>query len=419
MRFTAKYIENLKPADKRFVKYEDNARGRGSLGIRVNPSGTKSWVHMYYVNGKVRMSTLGRYPRMSVAEAHEVYARLAREVAEGGDPSRDIVIENVRRREAPRVEDLAAIYIEKWAKPRKRSWKQDQSMIKRDVLPTIGHLRVEDVKRRDIIDLLDRVVARGAAIQANRVLALVRKMFNFGIGRDLVEHNPCAQVQKPARENRRERVLNDVELRILLAKIPECQMWRPTQLALLFLLLTAQRPGEVVGARWEEMDLAGGWWTIPGSRAKNRLSHRVPLSPQALALLEEARGFDRETGAVFPSRIGGGAMVHSVLSTALRRSRPVIGIAHFTAHDLRRTAASHMTSLGVSRLVVSKLLNHVESGVTAVYDRHSYDQEKRRGLELWGQRVAELGFDANFAPHAVNARASRSEIEATTAALAP
>ena len=385
MRFTTKFIEHLKPADKRYIRYEDNAHGRGSLGIRVTPSGTKSWVHMYYVNGKVRMSTLGRYPKMSVAEAHELFGRLARQVAEGGDPARDIVLDNHRRREAPRVEDLAIIYIEKWTKPRKRSWRQDQAMIQRDVLPVLGHLRVEDVRRRDVIALLDRVVDRGSAVQANRTLALVRKMFNFGISRDLVAHNPCLQIHKPVVETRRDRVLSEAELRTLLMKLPQCQMWRPTQLALKLLLLTAQRPGEVVGARWEEID--GSWWTIPGARAKNRLSHRVPLSPQALAVLAEARTFDRGAGAVFPSRITGDVMVHSVLSTALRRSRPTIGIAHFTAHDLRRTAASHMTSLGASRLVVSKILNQVESGVTAVYDRHSYDADKSEALRGWGEWV--------------------------------
>lgn len=276
--------------------------------------------------------------------------------------------------------------MEKWAKAQ-----QDQAMLNKHVLPAIGHMRVEDVRRRDVIDLLDKLVAAGSPIQANRVLALVRKMFNVGIGRDLVEFNPCQAVQRPGKERPKDRVLSDDEIKTLLSTVTECEMWTPTQPALLFLLVTAQRPGEVVSAEWSDMDLEAGWWTIPSEKAKNRLSHRVPLSAQAMQVLELAKAHDLGHGAVFPSRRNGGVMVFSVLSTALRRSRPVIGIAHFTAHDLRRTAASHMTSLGVSRLVVSKVLNHVESGVTAVYDRHSYDREKIVALELWGGRVAELG----------------------------
>ena len=116
-----------------------------------------------------------------------------------------------------------------------------------------------------------------------------------------------------------------------------------------------------------------------------------------MQVLELAQAMDMGVGAMFPSRLNGGLMVFSALSTALRRSRPDIPVAPFTAHDLRRTAASHLTSLGVSRLVVSKILNHVESGVTAVYDRHSYDQEKREALGLWGRRVADLGVGAALA----------------------
>lgn len=391
MRFTARHIENLKPAAKRYVEYEDNARGRGSLGIRVNPSGTKSWIHMYYLDGKVRMATLGRYPRMSVAEAHEAFAVAARVVAEGGDPARGIVIDNERRRRAPRVADLAELYIEKWAKPRKRSWQKDQSMLQRDVLPAIGHLRVEDVRRQHVIELLDAVVDRGAAVQSNRVLALVRKLFNFAVSRDLAEYNPCLAVAAPTRETPRDRVLGDDELRVLLVRLEHCQMWTPTLLALLLLLVTAQRPGEVIGATWDEVDLEGGWWTLPSGRTKNRLSHRVPLSSQALRILGLARSHDLGQRAVFPSRRSGGVMVHTVLSTAIQRARPVIAIDHFTAHDLRRTAASHMASAGVGRLVIGKVLNHVESGVTAVYDRHGYDAEKREALEAWGARLDGLG----------------------------
>ena len=257
MRFTARYVENLKPKDKRFVVYEDSAHGNGSLGMRVTPNGTKSWVHLYLADGKRRMVTLGRYPAMTVAEAHEAFAQAARRVAEGGDPGAAVVEDNLRRRKAPRVRDLAEVYIDKWAKPRKRSWRQDLSILEKDVLPFMGHLRLEDVKRRTIVAMLDKVVARGAPVQANRVLALVRKMFNFAVGRDMMEHNPCSAIPRPSEERRRHRVLAEEELKTLFAKLPSCEMWSPTQLALCFLLTTAQRPGEVVGTTWDEIDRRG------------------------------------------------------------------------------------------------------------------------------------------------------------------
>ena len=140
--------------------------------------------------------------------------------------------------------------------------------------------------------------------------------------------------------------------------------------------------------RWENIDMASGWWTIPGRIAKNGLAHRVPLSPPAQDIF---RTLQRTAGAepwVFPSHRRPGQPIFDVRK-AIHRVCLLSGVT-FTPHDLRRTAASHMTSLGVARLVVGKILNHAEPGVTKVYDRHSYDAEKRQALNAWGERVMEL-----------------------------
>ena len=387
MRFTDAKLRNMKPRAKRYIVWEDNAHGGGTLGVRVSVKGTRSWLHMYDLQGKARMVTLGRYPKMSVAEAHEVFGKAARVVTEGGDPGADVVMDNVRRREAPTVASLATLYIDKWAKPNKRSWERDESMLKRDVLPAIGHVRLEDVRRRHVVAVLDRLQERGAHVQANRFRALLSKMFNFAVGRDLMEYNPCQGVARPSRETAKDRYLSEEEIRTFLAKLPECQMWEGTRLALRFLLTTAQRPGEVIGALWSEIDLEARTWNLPGGRAKNRMAHRVPLSDQAIEILEAARRLGLEGDAVFPSPRTGKVMRNSVLSRAVGRARTVIGIEHFTAHDLRRTAATHMAEAGVSRLVIGKILNHKEAGVTQVYDRHGYDSEKRAALAGWGERL--------------------------------
>lgn len=398
MKFTDLKVRNLKPKDKRYLMFEANAYGQGTLGLRVTPSGTKSWVHFYKVNGRKRMTTLGRYPRMSVAEAHEAFAAAARAVTEGGDPASGVVAGNVRRRLAPRVSDLAEEYIERWAKapgpdgqPRKRSWEQDQAMLDNHVLPSIGNLRPDDVPRRRIIDLLDGIVAAGAPVQANRVRALVHKMYEFGMSRDLVESNPCHGVPRPTTEESRDRVLSAAEVRLLLTNLPGCPMWTATQLALLFLLVTAQRPGEAVGAEWEDINMEDRWWTKPRRKVKSKRAHGIPLSPQAMRILILARSQDMGAGAVFPSKRGGGVMVHSVFVPSLSRSRKSLGIAHFTAHDLRRTATTHMSELGILRLIVQKVLNHSDGSVTSVYDLYEYASEKREALEAWGRKLDGLG----------------------------
>jgi integrase len=143
----------------------------------------------------------------------------------------------------------------------------------------------------------------------------------------------------------------------------------------------------VVSAAWEEFDRVNGWWTIPAEKSKNKLPHRVPLSPLALEVLDQARKVCGESRYPFPSPRGDQPMAQIALGHALRKNLAVLGAGDFTPHDLRRTAASHMTGMGISRLVVSKILNHVERGITAVYDRHSYDAEKRQALEAWARKL--------------------------------
>jgi integrase len=119
------------------------------------------------------------------------------------------------------------------------------------------------------------------------------------------------------------------------------------------------------------------------------MTHRVPLSPLALAMLDEIRAIapDEEPKWLFPSPRRRGPITGPAVDHAMRHNREALGTGDATPHDLRRTAASHMTSIGISRLVVSKILNHAEPGVTAVYDRHSYDREKRVALDAWGARI--------------------------------
>ena len=190
----------------------------------------------------------------------------------------------------------------------------------------------------------------------------------------------------------------------MLEGLATAAMSQESKLALRLLLLTAQRCGEVLAVRWEEIDLASGWWTIPASKAKNKLAHRVPLSAQALAVLREAKALNPDRQTVFPSPRGDRPMVETAVALAVRRNLDHFtatarrlfkddgfALAAFAPHDLRRTVASQLTGEEIcSRLVVSKILNHVEKGVTAVYDRSSYDREKRAALEAWGRRIAAL-----------------------------
>ena len=140
--------------------------------------------------------------------------------------------------------------------------------------------------------------------------------------------------------------------------------------------------------RWENVDLEDGWWTIPSERAKNDLAHRVPLNKTAREILAS---LSPASPWIFPSPKKSQHVHRNAIAMAIRRARGratnSLTVNDFSPHDLRRTAASHMASAGVQRFVIGRLLNHVEPGVTKVYDRHSYDAEKRRAIDTWEKRL--------------------------------
>jgi integrase len=407
MKFTDKYISNLKPKAARYTVQEENAHGNGTLRLRVSPNGHKAWEFTYSFDGRVRRLTLGTYPAMGVADVHAACGEAMRKRESGIDPGAVAVDARTLQRKAPTFNDLADRYLKEWAQPRKRSWKVDEAMLKRDVLPTWGPHKAEAIQRKDVRALLQVLVDRGSEIQANRLLALVRKVYNWGIAQDLVAVNPCDRLAAPAPERQRERMLSESDLQAFLSALPTAAMGGETKLALRLLILTAQRPGEILTLRWSEIDEPAGWWTIPGAKAKNKKPHRVPLSPQAVEVLREAKALNPKAAHVFPSprlvedtdaKVEPGEpaprkdvpMGACSLALAVRRNLSHFGVAPFRPHDLRRTAASHMTGLGISRLVVSKILNHTDPTVTAVYDRNSYDKDKREALDTWGRKLAGL-----------------------------
>ncbi len=380
MRFTTRAVQAIKPpASGQKDHWDPSMPG---FGLRVSAGGRKSWIVMYRHEGVKRRYTFGNYQSMSLADARETAADTLRAVAHGTDPAGS----KKAAREAETFADLAAEYLERHAKRKKRSWRKDALALKRDLLPRFGRMKARAVTRKDVLRMLDEIVERDAPIQANRTLEIIRKIYNWGIIREIVETNPCQMVEKPSAENHRQRVLTDDEIRAVWAAF-EHETPRMTGLFKIR-LLTAQRGDEVSHMRWQDIDMNSAWWTIPPQDTKNGLAHRVPLSQSAIEIIKGMQAKAAGSEWVFPSPRGQGPT--TVLWKAAGRIRQRSGVS-FVPHDLRRTAASRITGdLEINRLVVSKVLNHAETGVTAVYDRHSYDREKRQALDAWGRRLVEI-----------------------------
>ena len=378
IRLTHRSIQSLTAGKWMTDYWDDRLPG---FGVRVAQSGRKTFVVRYSAtDGRKRRLTLGAYPLLSLADARDKAREALAEVARGDDPQGQKKAE----RQAPTFGELASVYLERHAKVKKRHWREDERMLRVDLLPRWKRRKAESIGRRDVSEMLDGIVARGAPIMANRVKALISKIYNFGIGRGMVESNPCLGVPMPAKARQRDRVLSEEEIRSLWRVLTEEELVMAATFKVR--VLTAQRGVEVLKMRWEHLD--GNWWTIPGEVAKNGLSHRVPLAPQVQSLLDELRPVTGDSEWVFASPRRKGAHITAIQKAAERIAKRAE--VDFVPHDLRRTAASFMTSMGTSRLVVSKILNHVESGITAVYDRHSYDAEKREALVRWAGKLDEI-----------------------------
>jgi len=374
---------------------------------KTNHSQTKRWRYIYKVNGIKRVLTLGEYPAMGLATAKEEFLKYRNQVKlEGRDPAKEIqdAIEETKTAEQrareeenrlPTIEKLAAEYLKKHAKVKKRSWKEDERIIDKDIIPVIGQKKAKDVTRRDIIKLLDKIADRGAPIAANRTQALIKKMFNFAIGEDIVLFNPCLVINKRGEEHQKDRVLSDEEIKTHWHGILASDMTIQTKVALLLQLVTAQRKGEVVAMRWDEIET--DVWTIPSENAKNKRPHTVPLSPQAITLLDMVKNDSPWVFSAPSGHLRGDSISRATRRYLMRIKKPTEANPDamltkndpewFTPHDFRRTAATKMTKLKIPRLTVSKVLNHSEGGVTSIYDRNEYDPEKRQALETWGRKL--------------------------------
>jgi integrase len=375
---TKLFVDSVKPPHQgQFDYWDTHASG---FGLRISAAGQKSWVIMYRHNGRLRRMTLGAYPTLGLADGRRLARAALRDAAHGADPAG----EKQAQRRAESFRELAELYLEKHAKVLKRSWREDERTINRELLPRWKNWKAAEIKRKHVIAMLDEIAGRGSGIMANRTRALASKIFNFGIQRGVVEYNPVHNVPIPGEERRRDRVLTEEEIRQVWGALDNERL--PIAATLKLALLTAQRRSEVLGMRWDELRLDAGWWTIPAERAKNKMSHRVPLAPQALDLLRGLREQSDGSAYVF---LGSREEPISNLQKPMRRLRQRTGI-EFRFHDLRRTAASHMTGIGISRLVVGKILNHAERDVTAVYDRHSYDTDKEDALRRWDLRLRDI-----------------------------
>ena len=369
---TNRFVETIKakvPSDY----FDSKTPG---LGLRVSPAGHKAWSLIFTspATGKRARLSLGTFPATSLADARAL-AIEARGKVEAREDPRDV---EATPTAAMTVADLIASYLALHARGL-RSASEIERRLRFDVLPVIGGLELSRLHRRDIHRVLDRVTERGSPATARKLFADLRTIIRFAVGRGYLDHDVMTGMRAMAPKIR-ERFLSEDEIRQLWPSWPSV-LGEEIALALKLALVTGQRIGEVVGMTTAELDLANAVWTIPAERSKNKFAHNVPLTSLAMDLIAQAKVSDARLFRVSVVKV----------AQTITRWRYLLPIGGWTAHDLRRTACTHMAMLGVSPLIIGQVVNHrgtTRSTVTlSTYVKYTYEKEKRAALDLWANRL--------------------------------
>jgi integrase len=411
---TAVSVEKLRPEGSRREIPDALMPG---LYLVIQPSGSKSWAVRYRHGGRPRKLTVGGYPAFDLAAARKKASEALQAAASGADPAR----QKKAAKAAAHLNNqdvfpaVARLFIARHARPNNKSWKEAARLlglrpnpeqpdelvqIKGGLVELWNDRPVREIGKRDVLGAIDDLVDGGTGTLANRTLSQIRKLFNWAVERDIALSSPCIGLKAPIAEESRDRVLTDDEIRWLwnAAEMQGFPFGPMTQL----LLLMGQRRSEIAGMRLAELSIRDRMWHLPKGRTKNGEAHDVPLADRVISILRQlpkiaGDGFAFTSTGVTPvsgfSRAKAGLDLLMMDVAAKEKSKGVPRIESWIFHDLRRTCASGMASLGIAPHIVEAVLNHKSGtikGVAAVYNRHRYVVEKRQALEAWANRVAEI-----------------------------
>ncbi|HYL91029.1 MAG TPA: tyrosine-type recombinase/integrase [Burkholderiales bacterium] len=375
-------------------------------GLRVRSSATGKKVFFYRYRSRdraLREIILGDVGPLTLAKARDAALKKRLERQQGKDPQlekRKAREEAMRKRAAEREReytagDLVEEYIKEALSKQKRG-AESARLLRRDFVPLFGTKSASELTRRELQDELIRPTLLKHPRKATQLLSRIRCAYVHAVeqGRLPDSFNSPTLGIKGASQVRRKRALTDAELASFLRWLPHSPYSRIIRESLLLVLLTGCRSGEVIAARWRDIDLERGVWTM--RETKNGEPHDAMLPEQAVELLKYRQGIDKTF--VFPSRIAGQHVAQKALGLAqytARHMEPNSGNKDpievpWTVHDLRRTVATGLARLGCPRVVQDRILNHVDNSVSAIYDRHSYDAEARSWLQKWADHMDAL-----------------------------
>ena len=379
---TAISVERMAPPKRGQVDIFD--KGFPGLALRVSYGGRKAWSFVYRHAGKVRRFQLGTYPALSLSEAREAWRAARQQVERGADPS-----ETQRRDASAMFESVMAEWLAR-DQGKNRSLAATTRLLNADVLPYWRRLRIDEIGKRDVLEVIDRVTDRGSPVMARQLHVVLHRLFRWSVGRGIIEANPLTDLDLPENNPPRKRFLTDAELALVMRAAGELGGYGAV---VKLLALTGCRRQEIADLTWDEIDGAG--IRLDGNRRKNAEPLTVKLSAPARAIIEALpRSSDRVFSGSRRAALGHWARLKGQLDAKVAElnNGP---LPHWNLHDLRRTLAVGLQKLGIGLQVVERVLGHgsragSRSGVVGIYQAYSYDKEAGDALAVWGQHVMRL-----------------------------
>jgi integrase len=392
----------------------------GGLYLRVYQSGSKVFIYRYKnAQGATKKLLLGAYPHKSLAEARAIVAGYNAQRKEGIDPSTELILKQHATAQSKALE-VANIQtritvsklFDNWEKlhlcNRKDRGKEIRRMFEKDVLPAIGNMAAEDVRKGHVAAILDTLLARGVNRLSKLMLGLMRQMFRFAQDRDNIENDPTISIRKAnigGKDVVRDRHLSETEIKDLNAKLPDARLLKTSECAIWILLSTCCRIGELCKAKWEDIDLTAGTWKIPAENSKNAKPHTIFLSTFATDQLQKLINIKKSDVWIYPNTSGTSHVCEKSITKQLGDRQLEVGRnrmqgrskhadalkledGKWTPHDLRRTGATMMGNLGIRPDVIELCLNHVEQNkMKKTYQHQTLKPEQANAWKLLGERL--------------------------------
>lgn len=381
IRLTAVAVEKMATPEKRKEIYDAEVPG---LVLRLLPSGTKSWSFTYRIHNKAKRLSLGVYPGVNLKLARERSREARAQIQRGEDPVEDKKAEE-RERQFYSFESCAKDFIEKYCKPNLKTWKTIDRTLERFAIPAWGDRPAKNIRRRDIVELIDQVAVKTPG-QSNHLRAYLSKMFKWLLEREVVENNPVLGVAKRHKSKPRSRILDQEEIGAVWNAAEK--MGGPFGRCVQFLMLTGVRRDEASYLRWDELE--GNFASLPGSRMKGGRDFKVALSSAAINILDHIPHFSDyifTTNGRTPISGWGKAKRNLDVLVESELGHPIKG---WRLHDLRRTLASGLAMLGHRAEVIKRVLGHAANAndvTEAHYNWHNYDAEALEAVEAWTKHI--------------------------------